>query len=195
MIIIKKIKTGFTLIEILVAMSITIILTIIVNNFLITGFKTSTFNYEQEEAIEHARNAIDVVTREIRGANSSERGDYLLSKIEANDFVFYSDVDKDGIREKVRYYLEGKEFKRVITEPGTGNNYIGASVTSTLADYVNNTTSPIFNYYDSNRNITSVINNIRLINIFLKINVTPTRAPGDYLLESDIQLRNLKDNL
>ena len=40
-----------------------------------------------------------------------------------------------------------------------------------------------------------MINEVRLINVILKINVTPLVAPNDYYVETDIQLRNLKDNL
>lgn len=193
--ILKKEKLGFTLIEILVAMSITVILMLVVNNFIITGFRTNTFNSEQETAIEHARDASNDMSHEIRGANSSEKGDYALSTVSANNFVFYNDVDKDNKREKVRYFLDGRYLKRVVTEPGTNNNYTGSGVTSTLANYMNNVTEPVFRYYDSDNVETSIVNNIRLIRLNLKINVTPTRAPADYYVQLDVELRNLKDDL
>jgi hypothetical protein len=63
-----------------------------------------------------------------------------------------------------------------------------------VADYVNNLSSPIFKYYDSDLNETTNINDVRSVGVSLKINVTPERAPYDYILESDVQLRNLKDN-
>ena len=67
--------------------------------------------------------------------------------------------------------------------------------TTTIASYVNNQEEAIFTYYDNSYNETGLINNVRLINIKLKINVTPERAPMDYTVETDVTLRNLKDNL
>jgi hypothetical protein len=60
---------------------------------------------------------------------------------------------------------------------------------------MNNQEDTIFTYYDSDHSEANIINDIRLVNIQLKINVTPNIAPNDYWARTDIQLRNLKDNL
>ncbi len=182
---------AFTMIEILVAMAITSIIILIFNQFLIVGFKSTTFNMEQEEAISHARNAVDTMTQEIRGANSSDKGNYALSQIGANDFIFYNDINKDGKREKIRYYLSGYELRKDITSPGADNNYTGTSTMSILSKYVNNQGESIFKYYDNARVETNLIDRVKLISIKLMINVTPGRAPDDYILETDITFRNL----
>jgi prepilin-type N-terminal cleavage/methylation domain-containing protein len=193
----KKIPppNGFSLIEILVAISILTLVITIGSDFIITGFRATTFNSEQDTAVQQARRAMEIITKEIRGANSSELGDYPLSLTEANDFIFYSDTDDDGQTEKIRYFLNGIVIMCVITEPDAANSYNHAGATSTVATYLNNGAMPIFTYYDNDYNQTSIINNIRLINIKLQVNVTPARAPNDYYLESDVNLRNLKDNL
>ena len=36
---------------------------------------------------------------------------------------------------------------------------------------------------------------VRLIRAYLKVNVTPTIMPNDYIIITDVSLRNLKDNL
>ena len=148
-----------------------------------------------EEAIEQARDAIDVMITEIRSASSSEQGAYALLITEEQNFIYYSDIDGDGKTEKVRYFLEESELKKVVTEPGVLMDYSGTAATSTIASYMNNQESSIFIYYDSSYSEVSTINDIRLVNIQLKINVTPEIAPNDYWARTDVNLRNLKDNL
>ncbi|HNV97372.1 MAG TPA: type II secretion system protein [bacterium] len=187
-------KKAFTLIEILVVIFILSIIVAIVAQFLFTGFKSTTFNEESESAIEYARDGVDEMTKIIRAANYSENGDYVLSIIDPQIIEFYSDPDFDYIMEKVKYYLDGAQLKRSVIEPGVSNLYNETPTIKVIADYVNNLSSPIFKYYDSSLNETNTINNVRSVGVSLKINITPQRAPNDYILESDVQLRNLKDN-
>lgn len=184
-------KYAFTLIEILVAMAICSIIILIFNQFLITGFKSTTFNMEQEEAISEARNGLDVITKEIRGANSSENGSYAISEISTNTFAFYNDINKDGRREKIKYYLDGYDLKKVVTLSGEDNNYTSTSTTSVLSKYINNRGVSIFKYYDNSNTETLLIDRIKRISIELYVNVTPQRAPDDYILETDVTFRNL----
>lgn len=190
-----KNQPGYSLIEIIVTISIFLLVFMLGANFIIRGFRSITFGSEQETAIQNARRAMENLAKDIREAKSSEKGDYPLSTTEEQNFIWYGDVDNDSITEKIRYSLSENTLQKVIIEPGAENLYNGPGSTTTIAQYVNNQTEPIFAYYDANNNETDIINDIRLINIKLKINVTPERAPLDYYLDTDIQLRNLKDNL
>ena len=186
---------GFTLLETIVAISILVTVTIIAAEFIIRGFKSTTFEAEQETAVQNARYGVEIMVKEIRGANNSERGDYPLSVIEEDNLIYYSDINDDGYMEKVRYFLDGFLLKKVVTPPGDDNNYDTAGATTTISRYVTNQSERVFTYYDSNYAETDDINSVRLVNINLKINVTPERAPNDYNVETDVHLRNLKDNL
>ncbi len=186
---------GFTLIEIMIAITIFIFTAIILNRFLFEGFRSLTFVSEQEEAIEDARDAMEIIVTEVREANASEKGHYALSAIEEQEFIYYSDINNDGQTEKIHYFLEDSELKKSIIEPGPTNDYDGQATTSTLAYYINNQTEPIFIYYDSNKEETAMINNVRLIYFNLIVNITPERKPDDYTAISCVHLRNLKDNL
>ena len=190
-----KKSEGFTLIEVLISILIASVLMLILNRFIVESYKSITFASEQEEAVENARDALDIMITEIRSANFSQQGAYALLRTEDQDFIYYSDVDADGDTEKIKYFLEESELKRVVTEPGVLMDYSGAGSTSTIASYMNNQEESIFTYYDSDYLEANIINDIRLVNIQLKINVTPNIAPNDYWARTDIQLRNLKDNL
>lgn len=186
-------KKAFTLIEILVVVFIMFIISEIVSAFIIGGLKSVKFNEEQEMATQQARDSMDEMTKIIRAANNSDNGNYILtSNIGPQQIEFYSDPDFDYHMEKVKYYLEGTQLKRSVIEPGELNSYNGTATITIVADYVNNISEPIFYYYDNDINETDIVNNIRSIRVYLKINVTPSRAPADYILESNVQIRNLK---
>lgn len=194
---IKDNKYGLSLIETMISMSILLLVMIVGSEFIINGFRSIAFESEQQTAIKEARQAIDIVAKEIRKANSSARGDYAIASASPQSLIFYSDSDNDSVMEKVRFYLDTNTniFKEEITEPGTPNDYTGTSTVSNVASYVNNQTEPIFIYHNANNAVTNTINSIRLIKINFKINVNPAIAPQDYYVETDINLRNLKDNL
>lgn len=191
----NKKSAGFTFIEIMIAITVFVFTTIIVNRFLFEGFRSLTFVSEQGEAIEEARDAMEIIITEAREANSSEKGHYALSIINEQEFIYYSDIDNDSQTEKVRYFLEGSELKKSIIEPGPTNDYDGQALISTLAYHINNQAEPIFVYYNFNKEETDLINDVRLIYINLAINITPERKPNDYNAFSSVHLRNLKDNL
>ena len=192
---------GFTLIEIMVVMAIFIIFIMMSSDYIIQGFRSSTYIYEQASAIQNAGKVQDIMVKEIRKANRSQAGDYLLDTVQPQTFIFYSDVNSDGSTEKIRYFLENNTLKGgIILAVGIPSQYPAENeVISTLSNYINNNTDPIFTYYDKDNqliaNPSANKQSIRLINILVKINVTPSQAPLDYYLKADVQIRNLKDNL
>ena len=137
--------------------------------------------------------------------DNSQKTIYVFTDNEANTSLAsiqnvvdeVNDIDGDKETEKIRYFLDfdNSELKRVIVEPGLSRDYSGAGATSTIANYVNNQNDPLFIYYDSNYSETGLINEVRLINLQLKINITPERAPRDYWARTDVYLRNLRSNL
>lgn len=190
-----KNNSGFTIIELLVVISIMGFISAMVLNFVVMGLRATRFESEQADAVRVARDAMNIMKTEIRGSNNSAHGDYPLSVIGSQEFVFYSDIDKDDVYEKVRYYLDGLELKKAVTKPNADNLYTDAPIVTVIANYVNNQTENLFTYYTSNYLATDNINEVRLINMNLKINVTPEIAPADIYVETDVSLRNLKSNL
>ena len=103
--------------------------------------------------------------------------------------------------------MSGSEFIKGVIEPtGVPLQYLSQNEVSTvLSKYVRNTQDePVFTYYDGDYSgdpedvsLTTPADPLalRLIHIHLKINAIPEQAPKEYILESDVQIRNLKDNL
>jgi prepilin-type N-terminal cleavage/methylation domain-containing protein len=186
---------GFTLMEILVSISILVIVVLLGGQFIIEGFDILRFQSEQEEVIQNARRAMNNLSLDLREARSSERGDYPLSLIQPQELVWYGDIDNDGEAERIRYSLSGSDLYRTVTEPGPLMDYTGAIATTTIASYVSNGATPVFTYYDSTNSETLAINQVRLVGVYLMVNINPDLAPDHYEIESYIHLRNLKDNL
>ena len=197
----KKQNTGYTLMEIVVVLAIFIILALLSAAFIIQGFRSTTFGYEQNTAVQNAKKIINAMIQELREARRSDAGDYLLDIVEEQNFSFYSDIDSDENIEKVRYYIDGDTFKKGLIEPtGDPLEYLVSNeIIIEIAQYINNQAETAFTYYDTNNNLiadpAADKDDIRLVKVYLKINVTPEKAPNDYIVEMDIHIRNLKDNL
>lgn len=183
------------MVEVLITISILLFVIALGGEFIISGFDILRFQSEQETAVQNARRSTNNLSKDLREARSSERGDYPLVSIQPQQLVWYGDIDNDGEAERIRYFLSGTDFMRVVTQPGAANNYDGEVSTSTIATNLNNGTVPVFRYRDSSNNETAIINQVRLVHVNLMVNVTPGKSPNDYEVESYVHLRNLKDNL
>ncbi|MFH1462364.1 MAG: hypothetical protein ABIG08_01525 [bacterium] len=96
---------SFTLIETLIAIAVFVIVLGAVSGFIIMAYRTHSFTWQQSIAIDEARKGVDTMVKEIRGARAGEDGSFPIEKAEDKEFIFYSDIDKDGEIERVRYFL------------------------------------------------------------------------------------------
>lgn len=192
----KKIQSdqrAFTLIELLVSIAIFTIITTIGTNMIITAKKSIKFSEEQENATENARKAMNIMSQELKEARHSEGTDIAIKAMDDQNLVFYADNDNDGEAEKIQYTVSDYDLIKIVTEPGPAKDYTGSISSSTLSHYVNNLSDPVFYYYDAYMSTATQPYDVRLIRAKLKINVTPSIMPNDYLLTMDVNLRNLKD--
>jgi len=184
---------GLTLVELTVVISVLILIYFISSDIIVKGLKITRYESEQATAVEYARKSMAIITKYIRGANTSEKGDYPIVTAQEDELTFFNDINGDGLMEKIRYYVDDMDLVNEIYLPGNLKDYSVFSASTTIATFVNNVNTPIFTYYNSNSAETDVINQIRMVRIHIIINVTPTIIPNDYILESDVNLRNLKD--
>jgi len=186
---------GYTLVEVMVAMAILLLIFFIVGDFIYNGFRSFRYGSEFDEAVVNARRAMEIMSKEIRGANISDRGDYPIVSAGEQSLVFYSDIDFDGDFDQVRYYISGRTLYKVVIQPGTARDYSETPATTTIALFVNNEDQEAFQYYDGTVAQTSDLDSIRLIRMRLLFNVNPGISPDDIVIETDVSLRNLKSNL
>lgn len=193
-------ETGFTLIEVLVSAAILVILAsgFVGLQYILSQNQVSAWRNFQ--SIESANQAVSVVSKELRNAQSSELGSYPLNTANDQSIIFYSDYDFDGVVERVRYTLTGTKLDRGIVEP-TGSPYtynIGSEKVKTITDIVRNGTSPLFYYYnadwptDTTNNPLTAANRIsdtRQVKIILVTNPNANDSAHNYTMESEIKVR------
>lgn len=189
------------------ALGIFLLVVVMVWMFVKQSYRVQSFTFGQTTAISEAQRGVETLVKEAREALPGDTGAYALESALDNEFVFYADYDSDLAVEKVRYFLDGSNFNKGVIE-ATGNplQYLAENeVVTTISKYVRNETSePIFIYYagsysgkESDVPLATPANvlELKLVHVHLKINVFPEQAPQDFHLESDVQIRNLKDNL
>jgi hypothetical protein len=144
------------------------------------------------------------MTAGIRSASLSSLGSYAIAAASSTSFTYYSDIDHDNLKEKIRYFLSGDIIKEGIIKP-SGSPLIYNSANEKIYNLIHdvaNGSNPVFSYYDKNYNgatapLPAQINipDIRLIKINILIDANPLRAPGAVNFTTQVSIRNLKDNL
>lgn len=168
--------------------------------------KSKAYSLEMGRSAFVVSRSIGDLTQYLRRARQSDAGSYPIVSADDNDLVVYSDYDKDGETERLHVYFTGNKVYMGIRRPSGGfpvTYAAGDEQTLQLADHIlNGAGDPVFSYYNSgypqdvDHNPVATpanVSEIRLIKIFLKINIDPNRAPDNIQQETFVELRNLND--
>jgi len=204
--IIEKKYSGMTLIEMLVAIAIFSIVMTGFSMLFIRSWRMNAYVIEMGQSSFAVSQGVNTMVAYLRKARQADDGSYPIKSVANNDLVVFSDYDKDGLTERLHLYLQNGQLKMGVTEPTNGipKTYPTADQqTKILADrIVNAANEPIFYYYNKNypgdvtHNPVTLpvdISTIRLIKVFLKMNIDPNRAPDNIETQSFVELRNLND--
>ncbi len=152
--------------------------------------------------VDSIRKTLKTMSTEIRTASTADTGAYVIGQATATDFIFYSDIDGDQKKERVRYFLLNGALRKGVTKPTgspLGYNLANEQI-STLIDYVTNAST--FEYFDKDYAGTEAplpspvnISSIRLVKINITIDDDPNHAPTVHTFSTQVSIRNLKDNL
>lgn len=197
-------KKGFSLVEIIIVIAISAAIFMAVFNFGQSIFSFNSSAQQNLSAQSDARRVLKNIVEELRGASSSSLGSYPIILAGTTTLTFFVNIDSDAYKEQIRYFLQNRELKRGIIKPsGSPLSYNPANEqVITLIRDINNGATPIFEYFSSSYTGTSTpmvqpvqITMIRLVRITVKIEKDPNKSLGPLIVESQVSLRNLKDNL
>lgn len=197
-------KKGFTLVETLVAIALFILGIQATMLIFSKTIKTKAYNLEMSKSAFVVSRSISDLTQYLRRARQSDAGSYPIVSANKNDLVFYSDYDKDGITGRIHVYLSDNKVYMGIRRPSATfpvTYAAGDEITKLMAErIVNLPTDSMFSYYGKNYpedsepvEVPADVSEIRLVKIFLKINIDPNRAPDNIEQETFVELRNLND--
>jgi prepilin-type N-terminal cleavage/methylation domain-containing protein len=201
----KETKQGFTIIEFIIAIAVFAIVVVGLSSFQTNVFKLADTLDSGLKTQNEARRVLKPFANEARSASSSDSGTYALEETGDTSFVFYSDIDSDGSKERVRYYLDGNQIKKGIIE-SSGSPATYNLDDEIITDFINNviTTEDIFIYYDGNYNGTTMDtpltqpvspSDVKLIKVSFEVDEDVNRPPAAVTITTQASFRNLKDNL
>jgi prepilin-type N-terminal cleavage/methylation domain-containing protein len=197
---------GFSLIEILIVAAIGSSIVLIVTNFsgnvnLLNNLVSAGLQSKSDVG-----QTLQVVTSEIRSAGPSESGAYPIDAAGTSSFSFYTDFNKDGLMEHLRYFLASSSlWKGVIQPTGTPMTQYPTS-SETITDVLDNvfvaTATPLFAYYGAAYTggtppltMPVDISQIRLVGLNLLISVRASGTPtSTESYATVVDIRNLRSN-
>jgi len=197
---------GMTLIELLVAITILTVVMTGLSAIFSHVWKSNAYAIKMGQASFSVSRGLDRMVVYLRKARQADNGAYAIQSAAENDLVIFSDYDKNGATERLHFYLEGGQIKMGVARPlgGTVKTYpVEDQEVSVLAENIVNVESePIFHYYNINYPVVSTnnpvpypvdVSNVKLLKIFLKTNIDPSRTAENVEMESFVELRNLND--
>ncbi len=199
----QRVQSGFTLIEMIVTISIASLLFIAVVIAIVIIYQANREAIRQAAYIDSARQGLEIFTRDVREIDYAVTGAYPLVVMLPYEFSFYSDIDPDDLTELIRYELSSSSLIRTVySATGTPPVYnIVPDSVATLATNIRNVDAgvPSFTYFDRfgvmATNTALQISDIRSVGISLFVNPDFSTTTSDFVLDSIITLRNLRDRL
>ncbi len=194
--------SGFTLIEVLVAISITSLVLVFVTYF---ALDISNLGVDLGNRLENERElefTLRVMISEIRSMGPAANGAYPIAVANTTTFQFYSDIDGDGTFEQVRYFLNGTTFQKGVTHPvGSPATYPAADeVITDMVHYM--VPGTIFTYYKEGLPseigpLPSPIDvaNIRMLTVSGTTDRDPSTPPSPVTLSISVTIRNLRGEI
>lgn len=196
---------GFTIVESIVIISIIGLIAVGVGVFVTQGFNLWRITQDHVRAQESIRDAMHTMVAEIREMQISDSGSDAIESVDNNKIVFYANVDSDTRREQVTYELDGGTIYRCVVKsdgaippsypdcPSENRKVIAKNIVNT---------DPLFRYYDHSYTGESDplsepidISRVRLVQIHALVDYDPGRTPEPLEIQTNVTLRNLKDNL
>jgi len=198
-------RKGFSLIEIIIVVAIAATLVLAVSGL---GGNVNGLNNlvsQELQSKSDINQTLQILTTEIRSASAAQNGAYPIESAASSSLVFYSDIDKDGSAERVRYFYGTSTIWKGMVQP-TGTPAMYPTATEVVIDLVDNvipptTSTPLFTYYGASYTGTQAplaapvaVSAIRLVGISFYSDVQPSQSPGAQYFSSLVDVRNLRSN-
>lgn len=190
---------GFTLVESVVGLAIFAVLTLVVGRLGFENSRSQLYLETQLDAQNEARFALTRMTQELRGAATSDVGGHPIEYADPLAISFFTNVDLDEEKERIRYFVEGTTLKRAVLEPSE----VTEKITDLARSVVNGGEGgSIFTYYGAEYDAFTkkdplsppvTPQAIRIVEVALVIDADPETLPAGVTISSQIAIRSLID--
>ncbi len=198
----KNNKQGITLVEVLVSIGIFGFLIVGITSLFLTSWKYNRIVWEQLKTQNEGRKVTRDFVNELRLASLSSIGAYPIESASSTEIIFYSNIDSDTLKERVRYFLSGRTLNKGVIKP-VGSPMVYSAANETITEIAHDlvTSTVLLKYYDGNFSGSEAVlsspvdvTQIRVVAISLTLEEDPNASPVPFFIESKVMLRNLKDN-
>lgn len=202
---IQKQYSGFTLIEILIAMSIFTVITyamiVLVSNILVSTGKQTGLIADSDQA----RKLAFTIVGELRNAEIASTGSYSLETAAPQTLTFYANIDGGSDIERLRYFVANNTmYKGVIKYNGSSYPSSSEKIVEVQRNLINST-STFFSYYDGDYTGSSTqaslaqpvnVTSVKMVKISLPIvKKAGVVNNSSFTITASGAIRNLKTNL
>jgi len=194
-------KKGFSYIETIISVAVMAIIIIVIGKLASTSNIINSLIDQTVKVRQSSDYTFQTLVSDIRSMIPSTLGSYPIESASSTYFVFYSDVDRNGVVDRVRYTLATSTLDRGITKP-TGNPLTYNTSTEIVVSAVYNVdiSQSSFTYFDENftgneNALSSPIDNLLIRVIKSTISVKSSTSTNNIVKFSNtIMPRNLKTN-
>lgn len=195
-------RDGFSLLELILGAAISVVLVVILTQFV--GIISNIQKYLGAKLPTQAdvEQALQTSIVEIRSIGQSSAGAFPIEVASSTTFTFFSDIDRDGLMERVRYTITSSTLQKGVIRPiGNPLTYPTSSetISSPIAHLLGS--SSLFAYYDTNYTGTGAalsypidVTAIRSVMITFTADVSTSTTPRPTTLSTMVTIRNLKSN-
>lgn len=187
---------GYSLIELLVVISITSAIAVPLTLFSIKGLTSYAFLQAQSDTALELNTLANRIAKVVRGTSS-------VDTAQPNTLTIYGYFSpQDTVIKKIRYFIAGTNLNIGVTPPtGTAPNYTYDAatevITTTRIDLVM-AGKPLFTYYDDAGNVLSgafLTSQVKNVGLYVAANPSAKQVAVPISISTRVTLRNLKTNL
>lgn len=202
---IQKSYKAVTLLELVIVVGIMAFVVKLVVDFQVNTVTYKEYSQSKLSAQDETKRILRPMVEEIRSLSPASNGAFGIEKMGSSEFIFYSDANNDGLKERIRYTLSGKTLTKGVTKP-TGDPLVyntNNEVVTTIINNVVNGSTPMFTYYDTGYTgaagyaslSSGRYTDVRLVKIYISVDDDVKKNPPAFTLTTQVSLRNLKNNL
>jgi type II secretory pathway pseudopilin PulG len=195
-------EKGMTIPELLIAMGLLTIT--LAGAFSLMQLSEANWNMSTNrmDARSDTSRKMSTIVRTIKNAEDPDSDKGLLDIADANNIVFYTNMDTDDEPEKVQYQVSGTDLIQTVTQPVSSTKpwvYTGTVESTTIADNLTNDASnPLFAYHIDGATVSlpaslDDCDEINEVEINLKTQTNNRGKSENISLETRVFLRNLRE--